>query len=432
MGLLALTYACQDDENEYAVYPVSVQLVYPAEGGFSATEGIQVRLLNSTTGATFEATTDATGKADFLVPVGIYEASVTDVRMVDVVASILNGLRSNITVAKGTVAPVFEVSLTVSKGGQVLIKELYVGGCQKDDGSGTFQMDKYVILYNNSNQVASLDSLVFGTSYPYNSNGSNAYYNAEGNLSYENDGWLPAGTGIWYFSSPVSLDPWKQLVVNINGAIDNTVTYSQSINFNNPDYYCMYDITTFTNTNYYPAPVETIPTSHYLKAYQYGAGNAWVLSAVCPAFFIFTPKDVSLQSFSNDVRYADSTSTTSLVRKMLPVDWIVDGIEVFRMGYDDNKKRLTSTVDAGYVMFDNGKGYTLYRNVDKAATEAIEENAGKIVYGYSGGTADVDGTTDPSGIDAEASIKNGARIVYKDTNNSLNDFHQRKRASLRN
>ena len=74
-------------------------------------------------------------------------------------------------------------------------------------------------------------------------------------------------------------------------------------------------------------------------------------------------------------------------------------------------------------------GYTLYRNVDKEATEAIKENEGKLVYNYSLG---VEGSTDPSGIDAEASIKNGARIIYKDTNNSTVDFHLRSKASLRN
>ena len=47
------------------------------------------------------------------------------------------------------------------------------------------------------------------------------------------------------------------------------------------------------------------------------------------------------------------------------------------------------------------------------------------------GTVDVEGSTDPSGIDAEASIKNGAVIIYKDTNNSTNDFHQRRQASIK-
>ena len=36
-----------------------------------------------------------------------------------------------------------------------------------------------------------------------------------------------------------------------------------------------------------------------------------------------------------------------------------------------------------------------------------------------------------SGIDAEASIAAGAHIIYKDTNNSTNDFHQRKVASIK-
>jgi hypothetical protein len=84
------------------------------------------------------------------------------------------------------------------------------------------------------------------------------------------------------------------------------------------------------------------------------------------------------------------------------------------------------------VVLTNQLGHSIYRNVNKEATEAIPENKGKLVYNYSMGTSDLEeGSTDPSGIDAEASIKMGARIVYMDTNNSGNDFHQRKEASLR-
>jgi hypothetical protein len=432
ISVLVLVYACTDDnDGDYATYPLSVQLTYPAGSEFTATEGIRVHLVNTITGAVFDTVTNVAGRAEFIVPAGLYEVSVTDVRSVDGAANIFNGLRSNITVARGTDTPVIQLALSYSKSSQVLIKELYVGGCPKDDGSGSFIFDRYVLLYNNSAYPASLDSIVFGMSYPYNSSGGDAYYDDNGQLSYENEGWLPAGSGIWYFTSSVTLEPYSQLVVNINGAIDNTGTYSQSINFNNPDYYCMYDLTNFDNANYYPSPVETIPTSHHLKSFKYGSGNAWVLSNNSPAFLIFTPKDVSLATFSTSEQYADPESSTYLVRKKLPVDWIVDAVEVYRFGYDNNFKRLTATVDAGYVVFESGLGYALYRNVDKAATEALPENAGKLVYNYAGGTDDVDGSTDPSGIDAEASIKNGAHILYKDTNNSSNDFHQRKRASLR-
>ena len=94
----------------------------------------------------------------------------------------------------------------------------------------------------------------------------------------------------------------------------------------------------------------------------------------------------------------------------------------------DSNKRLTAAVDAGFAGLANQLGHTIYRNVDKAATEALAENAGKLVYDYALG---VDDSTDPSGIDAEASMKNGAHIVYMDTNNSTNDFHERQKCSLR-
>jgi hypothetical protein len=146
------------------------------------------------------------------------------------------------------------------------------------------------------------------------------------------------------------------------------------------------------------------------------------------------------EAFANDANRTDLyNNSASQVRKKVPVDWVLDGLEVYNYGNANNNKRMTPKVDAGYVELFNQQGFTLYRNVDKAATEAIPENAGKIVTGYALGTQGItineqviNGTTDPSGIDAEASIKNGARIVYKNTANSSNDFHQRRKASLRN
>lgn len=178
-----------------------------------------------------------------------------------------------------------------------------------------------------------------------------------------------------------------------------------------------------------------IPTSHYLSAVHYGAGNAWPLSTTGPAFFVFQTKGQSPADFANDTaneNYHGGEAKPSNARRKVPVEWILDGVEVFTTTSDKNEKRLTAQVDAGQVYHKNQQGYSLYRNVDKEATEAIEGNEGKLVYSYTMGT-DLDGTvsSDPSTIDAEASIKQGARIVYMDSNNSTNDFHQRKEASLR-
>ncbi|MDR0573016.1 MAG: DUF4876 domain-containing protein [Tannerella sp.] len=433
VGTLILCTSCNDDDDQYKTYSVNVQLVYTGDN-FEPVEGVEVKLTNSS-GSAVEATTDHSGKATFTVAAGVYEASATDVRYGTGESFIYNGIKSNITVTESWVeTEIVELTLSESKQSQIIIKELYVGGCQKDNLSGGFFNDKYVILYNNSNQPASLGQLCFGIIQPYNAHASNNDY-TDGKLIYEDDDWIPAGNGIWYFPDNITLEPGKQIVVALNNAIDNTQTYSKSINFANPDYYCMYDIAVYDNTTTYPSPSEVIPTSHYLSAIKFGQSNAWVVSQLNPAFFIFSTKDESPVDFANNAdntNYYGGSATPANTRKKVPVDQIIDAVEVFTTTSDKNQKRFTAKVDAGQTYLENTLGYASYRNVDPEATKAIEGNETKLVYSYNKGT-EIDGkaSTDPSGIDAEASIKNGARIIYKDTNNSANDFHQRKQASLR-
>lgn len=432
---LLFLYACSDkDDNEanYKTYPVSVQLVYPPASEWNAIAGVPVKLTDSN-GSTYSATTTAEGKATFAVPAGIYEASATDKRAVEGYAFVLNGINSNIIITElWTGEDAVAVELKESKAGQVIIKELYVGGCQKDDGSGAFYLDKYAILYNNSDQVASLENLCFGMALPQNSNVANKNYGPDGKLTYEAEGFIPAGYAIWYFQHTLTIQPYQQIVVALNGAIDHTQTYSKSVNLANSSYYCFYDIDDYNNTSHYPAPSDKISSSHYLLARSYGLGNAWPISQTGPTFFMFTVEGTTPAEFAGDENnYWQSGGTAGNAYRCVkvPVEWILDGIEVYtEADVAQSKKRLTSTIDAGYTLLTNAHGHTSYRNVDKAATEALAENKGKLVYGYSKGT---EGSSDPSSIDAEASIKNGAHLIYQDTNNSTHDFHQRSQSSLR-
>nr|WP_239059596.1 DUF4876 domain-containing protein [Bacteroides sp. 224] len=436
-----MCYGCSDDDdNGYKTYDVSVQLVYPEGSELSAIEGLTVKLTSSS-GTSYDATSNAAGVATFNVPAGIYEASASDKRSFDGSVYLYNGIRSNIVVTNlWTGEDVLKLNFTESRAGQVVIKELYVGGCQDNDGNKVFQIDKYVVLYNNSDLVAELENLCLGATTPFNSNSANKDYDAEGNLAYENAGWIPAGHGIWYLSSKLTIAPYSQVVIALNGAIDHTPTYTNSVNLANEKYYCTYDIEQYHLTNYYPTPFEGIPTDHYFSAVRYGLGGAWAaLSTTSPAFFIFKIEGTTPVAFAKDpdnVSYPGEEEVSSHIRRKVPVEWVLDAVEVFTTdpgNNNPNRKRLSSVVDGGYVFLANKYGYTSYRNVDKEATEAIEGNAELLVYGYNKGTIYPDGTvtTDPSGIDAEASLKAGAKIIYKDTNNSTNDFHQRSQASLK-
>lgn len=317
---------------------------------------------------------------------------------------------------------------------QIIIKEVYNGGVMLNDGSKNYQFDKCIILYNNCPQQAVVNNLCFGICSPFNAQANNNNYTESGQLSYESQGFTPALNGIWYYPQSLVIEPFSQVVVNVHGAIDNTQTVSNSVNYANKDYYCMYDPESgYDNTSYYPTPADVIPTSHYLKAIRYGLGTAWALSVTSPAVYIFQTKDVTPDVYATaaDNQWYDGGNNHQEANHCIkvPNEWIIDGVEIYAAAKkDDCKKRLTADIDAGYVWLTNQMGHAIYRNVDKASTEALPENSGKLVYNYALG---VDASTDPSGIDAEASIKNGAHIIYQDTNNSTADFHERQKCSLR-
>ena len=413
---------------------LSITLAYPEDVVNAAKDGVRVELKSIGREAIFADATDAEGTAHFTITPGIYEATSS--------AKILSG-NNTITILNGTSGQIIvgsepSASATISMQGsrvsQLVIKEFYNGGVLKDDGKN-YQYDKSFIIYNNSSVTASFPQLCVGFMAPYNSQANNYWYGSDGRLVYEAEGYLPMLDGIWYFPTQLDIEPYSQAVICCNGAIDHTITYPQSVNYANPDYYCMYDPATgYNNVNYYPTPSELIPQSHYLKAVKMGISNAWPLSVTSPALVLFQIEGTTPQAYGTDVQnmvYIPGAAQSDINKCLkVPVSWVIDAIEVFSAAHaTTNQKRLTATVDAGYVGLTNQHGHTLYRNVDKEATEALPENKGKLVYGY---TMGVDGSTDPSDIDAEASLKNGAHIVYQDTNNSTNDFHERQQCSLRN
>ena len=342
-------------------------------------------------------------------------------------------LPTAILVAAGPAEAPFKLELQKIESQQLIIKELYSGGCMKNDNSSAYQNDKYIIVYNNSEFEADASDLVIGIVNPYNANGSNKYYSGD-NLVYANDNWIPAGGGIFCFKNPVTIPAYSQIVIAVFGAIDHTATVSASVNLANAEYYWMAntDIPGYTMAKYVAADV--IPASHYMSGYQINMGTAWVLSNTSPGLFIGKMDAASLKALCTNTDAFDETAGTGNINwaAKFPKANVVGAIEVFGAAtLDASHYRFPSDINTGYAKLTNQKGYSLYRNVDKEATEALPENAGKLVYNYALGTQDVDGSTDPSGIDAEASIAAGAHIVYLQTNDSSKDFHQRKLASLK-
>lgn len=424
LGLAIVAASCQPK-----AVPVAVNVQLAVDNAPYAVENVTITLTQNETA--FTALTDASGKASFEVMAGAYEAAASFKQSIGGKAVNFNGTAS-VLVVENTPAD-YNLPLTKSESNPLIIKELYNGGCMDNDNAKNYANDKYIIVYNNSDMEIDASNLCIGMGpITVSKSGSKYYDENTGKHSYEAEGWCPASYSIWWFQkgTKVVLKPYSQIVVSITGAVDHTKTYNNSVDLSGADY-CMYDTESgFNGAAQYPAPSASIPAVNYMKTYVFGMGTAWPFPMGAGSSMLILP-DTDIEAYVKDAgNFMNKGTNNSTNFCKIPQAWVSDAIDIFLKGSEATSiKQMPDNIDGGCVSFENKKGYTLYRNVDKAATEAIAENSGKIVYNYSGEA--YDDVKDPSGIDAEASIKNGAKIVYMDTNNSQKDFHVRKVASIK-
>ena len=410
------------DEPEVKLFDVTVQLA--VDGTPFAVEGITVDVADAAGTATYAPVTDASGKVALTLPVGSYTATATYKTSENGVKTLFSGSTSSILIIESASSYDFTLPLTKVESQQIIIKEVYATGCPAADGSAGNSDDAYVVIYNNSDVEADASQIVFGFCAPYNANGTNKYYTGD-NLLYENENWIPAYNAIWWFTSNVTIAPYSQKVIAVFGAVDFTATNPNSVDLSNPEYYWMSnnEISQYSNKKYQVA--EGIPATNYLTAVPFNTGNAWALSNSAPAFFIGKMEAATVKAMCEDADNYDRTlgDKPAFYVVKFPKANVVDAVDIWsEANVAKSQVRFSADINSGYIALTNKLGNTIYRNVDAEATKALPENEGKIVEGYA---------DDPSGIDAEASIKAGAHIIYSDTNNSATDFHVRKVASIK-
>lgn len=434
LAMIFLGYSCSDDDDDsIKILDVKVSLSYAK--GIEVKEGVTIKAKPTGAGTEFVMKTDQSGSVVFKLPVGSYQFVASESRASGGKISSYNALLSTVIDNNWNSTSTLKLEMTKSTKSQLIIKEIYFGGCPAGDGK-YYKYGEYVTVYNNSTENVDLKNLCIGSMSSRSSFMKYEIKEGDTQAYWFKENWTPAGYGYFYFPNSTVLEPGKQITVAISGGIDHTKTYSQSVDLSGKDNYVCYDIDVYNHKLVYPAPSANIAPSHYLKAVKYGLGTAVVYSNSSPAVFLFYPQGQSPEKYGMDKSSNDYwRNSDKFPRKKVPADWTIDAVEGFEVGKESvNKKRLNPKIDAGYVYLVTKKGYTIYRNVDKEATEAIKENKDKLVYNYAMGTDKIEskhGTTDPSGIDAEASLAKGAVIIYKDTNNSTNDFHLRKKSSLR-
>jgi len=364
-------------------------------------EGMQVRgeadvlVEDMNNGSRYSGRTDMEGNAEFNLPDGLYRVNLSG-RADDMV---FNASADKVVLSGGT--RTLSLSISVSKAGSIVIKEVYCGGCKKLPEEGNYQADQYIILHNNHFETCHLDGLCFGTLSPYNSMGSNPWITTDPETGESTlPDFVPVIQAVWQFpgdGDDFPLAPGEDAVVCLGGAIDHAAQYPLSVNLNKPDYFVCYNTTYFPNTSYHPAPGSNVSVERYLDVViKMGKANAYTASISSPAIVLFRAEGVSIQD-----HVADPDNITPVPGSMsdnvakIPFEWIQDAVEVFDARSTDNKKRLVPSLDAGYVLqTDSFLGRSLMRRVDE-----------------------------------EASAYSGYEVLA-DTNNSLNDFYETEKQSL--
>lgn len=399
MSLALMSVSCMkemksDDFNDDSISGVISLQLKMAEGKNYPVEGMTVTFKDSQTGLTYSAVTDANGLANVRVSYGTYIAS-TESKFKESggVINILNATSDRIRITPEDGSAKASMQLQYSRAGQIVIKEIYYGGCLNETTGKSYIKDQYFILYNNSDEVAYLDSLCVGVINPFNAptNGKLSDWVKTGtselrdSVPVANIGWMFKGTG-----QDIPLKPGEEVVVTLN-AIDHSKAVANSVNLGVPGYYALYN-PLYTKTQSVPE-AGVITLDGFWKA---GSSTAYVFSSVSPGLFIYSLGGSTIKDFISNCYAVNPKSPSNRNNDVLLVDknLVLDAVECFRSATDS--KRFRPENDNGYVMTPGmGQGYSAVRKVDEEATKEA-----------------------------------GGRIVYMDTNNSLNDFVIRDHALL--
>ena len=383
------------DPYEGSLHLLSVTAQHPAGYEGFDLEGAEAFVEEINTGSRYAALTDAEGCFEMKLPNGLYRINVSGRFGSDV----FNGAADKVVISGSDLQ--INLSLSYSKAGSIVIKELYCGGCKKLPEEGDYQGDQYFILHNNHYEVQYLDSLCFGTLSPNNATGSNPWVSkdpATGETIFSD--FLPIIQAVWQFpgdGDDFPLQPGEDAVVCLRGAIDHTAQYPLSVNLNKAGYFVCYNITYFWNTMYHPAPGDQISEDRIIDVViKTGQANAYTLSISSPTLVVWKPQGISMNEFVNNtdnITPVPGSSVDDVVK--VPFEWVYDAVEVFDARSATNSKRLPPAIDAGYVMqTDIYLGRSLMRHIDQTASSTS---------GYE---------------------------ILTDTNNSLNDFYETEKQSL--
>lgn len=379
---LLLFSSCDDGDEEAVRYTVDVTVQYPEGYTNGAASDIEVKATNTQTGTNVSAKTNTGGVAQFTLVSGIYSFSVAH----ETEEFAFNGLLENTTVAadQSLTIPLHASSLS----GGLVFKEIYYSGSPIEGSTGTtgYLQDAFTEIYNNSDEVVYLDNIGFGALDPVVSNSPSVWVDENGNLPDR----LPLFGYTFYFKGSGTdhpLEPRTSIVIAVDGIDHKTDPAGNSlspVNLANADWELYVgDINNGKDTD---AP--GVPNMEPLHATVTTAFDA-TYSVFGAAMVIFRfPENTDPVAFAADeANLSTKPGTTKPQHLRIPKEYIIDIVECVNHDTNKRNKRVPSDLDAGYTFISSGT----------YSSKSVRRKVKQVI---------------------------GGKVIYKDTNNSTEDFLQ--------
>jgi hypothetical protein len=372
-----IAFSCKDKVTP--TYTLQVRLTLP--GGFTLAtipDGTEVKLISKETGReTVVVTTGGTGTISTVLTEGSYDASSSFTIKVGTDEYVFNGILNGFLLSKDELVP---MNLVLSKNtGGFIFKEVYFAGSKTADAK-TYYSDQFHEIYNNSNETLYADGLCIGLLEQTSTN-PNVWVNADGSvmdkLPLTFQVWIIPGTGKEH---PVL--PGKSIVIAQDG-----IDHKTDVNGNplSPVNLGKADWESYVAASGKDLDAPAVPNMTLIYTTSVSMTD-WLHSVFGAAVVIFrlpVPWETFVADANNFKTKPGSTSTTQFL--MVDKSYVIDALEIVSPEVVKRNKRLPIVLDAGYTYIEGGT----------YCSKSVRRKARLIIDG---------------------------RVIYKDTNNSTEDF----------
>jgi hypothetical protein len=366
-----------------SVFPLKVTVLYPDEiNDGKPVQNAVVKIVNKQTCRIYEQTTDENGSAKFSIRGGNYDitTSYSEDRITEIDGNlttktiVFNGSLTGQVITEPDIDLLIQTEYFIINSGFV-IKELYVSGSKAPEGS-IYGKDRFIEIYNNSNEILYADGLCFGVVFPNTTNSPSSFVDENGELLdripvYSYVAIVPGSGNENYIM------PGESFIIALMG-----LNHKNDPNGNpNSIDLSFADWELYVENGKYP-DVPSVPNMFMHKiATSLSTAMAFDQSGTVCILFRLPSKDIQ-NIFTDPNNYLTAPGSSQRCF-MVPQGWIIDGIENSNVG-DVVYKRLPNNIDLGYIQH-RGSGEKV----------SIRRKVKDVING---------------------------RVVYQDTNNSTEDF----------